>query len=548
MTSSRPRSRAPKETDLSILRSTVTAAAVAAAVIVSAHSAIAQRVPPSGRAPNLVVFIAVDQMRADYFERFLPQLSGGLGRLYRGGAVFTNAYQDHAITETAPGHSVMLSGRFPAHTGIVTNSLGVPDEFSPLIGGGGDGASPFRFRGSVLIDWMRMKDPRSRALSISRKDRGAILPIGRSHQSAFWYATDGRFTTSTYFADTLPTWVQQFNARKIPQSYAGKEWSLLLAPGSYPERDTVPLENYGKDFVFPHLFPGDPAATAKNFASYPAMDSLTVQMALAGVSAMNLGRGPVPDLLSVSFSTTDAVGHAFGPDSREIHDQIVRLDRYMGAFIDSLYKLRDSSKIVFALTADHGSQPNPELHATATHQPAQWADVSGTISAARRALQSAGVEPSALRYEEGVVLLHRAALAKSSLKADSVLAALAASLRKLNGVARVDYVKDLAKKDTTKDFVARRWLHMLPPDFDADLVISLAPYAYFSGNTVATHGTPNDLDAHVPEIFYGPWFIPGKYTKPALAADIAPTLAVVVEVSPSEKLDGRAHTEVIRKP
>src|SRR6478672_1013833 len=189
-----------------VSRSTLAAVALAAFVV----TPVAAQPRPAAATPSLIVFITVDQMRPDYFERYASQLKGGLGRLYRGGAVFTNAYHDHAITETAPGHSVMLSGRFPGHTGIVTNSLGVPDAEAPLIGGGGDGASPFRFRGSVLIDWLRMNDPRSRALSVSRKDRGAILPIGRAHQNAFWYATDGRFTTSTYYADTLPSWVQRF--------------------------------------------------------------------------------------------------------------------------------------------------------------------------------------------------------------------------------------------------------------------------------------------------------------------------------------------------
>jgi predicted AlkP superfamily pyrophosphatase or phosphodiesterase len=486
-------------------------------------------------------------MRADYFERFLPQLTGGLGRLYRGGAVFTNAYHDHAITETAPGHSVMLSGRFPAHTGIVTNSLGVPDDQAPLIGGGGTGASPFRFRGTVLFDWMRMYDPRSRALSVSRKDRGAILPMGRAHQNVFWYATDGRFTTSTYYADTLPTWVQQFNARRIPQSYAGKEWPLVLPASSYPEADSVPIENSGRDFVFPHAFPADPALAAKNFASYPAMDSLTAQMALAGLTALDLGRGPQTDLLSVSFSTTDAVGHAFGPDSRELHDQIIRLDKYLGAFIDSLYQLRDSSTIAFALTADHGVQSNPDVHAAKAHVTAKRADVSRTIAAARAPLTAAGLPASALRYEEGIVTLDRAVLANTKFKSDSILRSLAGQLRKLTGVASVVSVRDLSKADTTRDYAARRWLHMLPSDFVADLVISLEPYAYFTANNVATHGSVNDLDAHVPEIFYGPWFIPGKYTAKALVADIAPTLAAVAGVPPTEKLDGRAHTEVLVK-
>lgn len=294
-------------------------------------------------------------MRADYLARFASQYTGGFARLNRAAAVFTNAYQDHAITETAPGHSVMLSGRFPEHTNIVTNGRGVPDPSSPLIGGGGAGASPARFRGTELFDWLKAKDSRSRALSVSRKDRGAILPIGRSKQSVFWYANDGRFTTSAYYADTLPTWVTQFNARKIPQSYAGKQWTLLLPSSAYSELDSVIYENGGRDVVFPHSFPTDPAMTARNFANYPAMDSLTAQLALAGVAAMNLGRGPQIDLLSISFSTTDAIGHAYGPDSREIHDQLLRLDRYLGAFIDSLYRLRDSSTVAFAHGRPWGS-------------------------------------------------------------------------------------------------------------------------------------------------------------------------------------------------
>ena len=190
---------------------------------------MAAQLPPSAppsATPTLIVFITVDQMRADYFERFSSQLTRGLGRLYRGGAVFTNGFQDHAITETAPGHSVTMSGRFPGHTGIVTNLTGVGDANAPLVGGGGVGASPYRFRGTTLIDWLVAKDPRSRALSVSRKDRGAILPMGRAKQSVFWYASDGRFTTSTYYADTLPTWLQKFNDRKIPASYAGKLWTL----------------------------------------------------------------------------------------------------------------------------------------------------------------------------------------------------------------------------------------------------------------------------------------------------------------------------------
>src|SRR5437762_8377325 len=145
--------------------------------------------------PKLVLFITVDAMRPDYLTRFEPQLTGGLGRLYRGGAFFTNAYQDHAITETAPGHSTTMSGRFPVHTGISANSAGVTDTTVSLIDAQGLGASPFRFRGTTLVDWLIAKDPRTKVLCVTRKDSAAILPVGRAKQAIFWYATNGNFTT-----------------------------------------------------------------------------------------------------------------------------------------------------------------------------------------------------------------------------------------------------------------------------------------------------------------------------------------------------------------
>jgi hypothetical protein len=398
-----------------------------------------------------------------------------------------------------------------------------------------------------LTDWLHAKDSRSRALSISRKDRGAILPIGRSRSSIFWYATDGRFTTSTYYADTLPAWVNEFNAKKIPQTYAGKLWEPLLPLNQYPEPDSVPQENFGSGQVFPHGFPTDPAQAARLFTEFPAMDSLLAQCALAGVNGMDLGRGPQTDILAISFSTTDAVGHRFGPDSRELHDQIVRLDRYLGIFIDSLYKLRDSTHIAIALTADHGVAPFPELRATREHKSAERADVWAAISRVAAGLGAKHVDTNAVVYEEGMVMLDHAALSRGGLSPDSVLKATADALRKVTGVARVDFVRDLARADTTRDAVARRWLHMLPADSQAELVVSLAPYAYYQGVDMATHGTPNDYDTHVPEIFYGPWFIPGRYAQRTTVADMAPTLAAIADVSPTEPIDGRPHLEAIRK-
>src|SRR6185503_5819594 len=177
--------------------------------------------------PKLVVMITVDQLRPDYFDRWKGQLTGGLGRLARDGAFFTEAAQDHAVTETAPGHSTLLSGRWPVHTGILRNDVGVQDSTAPLIGFTGGGASPMRFQGTAFFDWLKATQPSARALSVSRKDRGAILPLGRAKEQVYWYQA-GVFTTSRYYADSLPDWVKRFNAMRTPFKAAAAVWRPLL--------------------------------------------------------------------------------------------------------------------------------------------------------------------------------------------------------------------------------------------------------------------------------------------------------------------------------
>jgi predicted AlkP superfamily pyrophosphatase or phosphodiesterase len=501
--------------------------------------------PPAESVPTLVVFITIDQMRADYFDRFASQLTGGLARLDRGGALFTNAFQDHAITETAPGHATTLSGRFPRHTGIVINRAGVQDPQSPVIGTPSLNASPFRFRGGTLIDWIRTKDPRSRALSVSRKDRAAILPLGRAHQSVYWYdPTSGRFSTSTYYADTLPEWVREFNARRLPQSYAGKSWTTLLASG-YPERDVQPVENHGRDFTFPHVLSSDTAEAVRSLPEFPWMDEVTLHMALAGLRALDLGRGPQTDLLAVSLSSTDAVGHRFGSDSRELHDQILRVDRALGAFLDTLFAIRDSSKIVIALTGDHGVAPTPEVYAAQTGITARRVRTSNAIKPFTDALSARGVDSAAFRYSEGMLMVDRPVLERAGLDPDSLVDAFAIEVKKIPGVRRADRYPYIVA-DSIDDPIARRWYHQIPPDFPVALVVTLDKYSVGSGNATGIHGSPYDYDANVPVLFYGPPLIPGRYTSFARVADLAPTLAWVTATRPTEKLDGEVLWEALK--
>src|SRR2546426_7910476 len=206
--------------------------------------------PAPAPKPRLVVVITVDQLRPDYLDRYRPQLRSGFAMLLKAGATFSEAYQDHAVTETAPGHATILSGRWPVHTGITRNLAGVQDQAAPLIGVNGLGASPTRFRGTAFFDWLKAADPGARALSISGKDRGAILPIGRAKERVYWYF-GGFFTTSRYYADSLPTWVRVFNGQRIPFRAAGTLWTLFLPEREYSEPDSVAYENQGRDVLFP---------------------------------------------------------------------------------------------------------------------------------------------------------------------------------------------------------------------------------------------------------------------------------------------------------
>lgn len=526
---------------------------MAAAGWLAAVPAAAQQQPAAGsappaRRPTLVVLITVDQLLPEYFTRWPGQLTGGLGRLYDGGAVFTRAYQDHAITETAPGHASTLSGRFPRSTGIVQNVAGVGDPQAPLLGSTMAGASPFRFRGSTLTDWLRFKDPRTRALSVSRKDRGAILPLGRAQQQVYWWGYNGAFTTSTWYADTLPTWVQRFNASQPVRRFAGKAWTPLLPASAYTEPDSVRAESGGRNYAFPHVLSADPVTAGRTIPEFPWMDELTLELALAGLRELKLGEGPQTDVFAVSLSTTDAVGHRYGPDSREIHDQVVRLDRMLGVFLDSLYAGRDPASVVIALTSDHGVAPFPEVRhpADAARFHANLRVVKGWLGAEARRM---GVDSAAFAFDDGMVAYDPDAFLRAGRDPAALLpeamTRFVAWVRGQPGVMHATRVSDLPRDSATNP-ISRRWAHMLPPDLPVAAVVTLQPEHVWGIATYAQHGTPHDYDAHVPVIFYGPMIRSGKYDRFTRVVDIAPTLARIVGVRPTEALDGRVLVEALR--
>ena len=519
---------------------------------VPAQTTTSQAAPPpaavdsqaQGTPPSLVLVITVDQLRPDYLERWNGQLVGGFRLLLDEGAFFSRAAQDHGITETAPGHSTILSGRLPYSTGITHNSEGVNTAEFPLVNAGGDGASPERFNGTTLVDWLVASDPESRILSVSRKDRGAILPVGRARHTVLWYSAEsGVFTTSSYYADTLPSWVVEFNSEDRPVArYAGRVWDLLLPEANYPEPDSVPAESGGRDFTFPHELPYEPEYARQVIIGHPWMDELTLDLAWRGVRAMELGAGGRTDVLAVSLSTMDAVGHRFGPDSRELHDHVLRLDRMLGSFLDSLFALRGRERVVIALTSDHGVAPIAEVVST-------WGDNTGAerisldglvdvFEAIRPQVQRSGVPPDAFTFGWPTLDVDRSRAAGRERQVLQIARTFAREAAKLPGIRRVDVIDDLARADTTTDYVARRWLHMYRPGGDPIAALTLEPYFYLEGSNIAAHGTPHDYDALVPLLFWGRQFRAMHDSGPARVVDLAPTLAHLLGLVPAERLDG----------
>jgi hypothetical protein len=483
--------------------------------------------PPPRPVVSLVILVTVDQLRPDYFARYGEQLTGGFHAILETGTLFDHGRQNHAITETAPGHSTLLSGREPTRTGILDNEEGVGDPSAPLLGGSPEpGASPRRFQGTTLYDWLRASAPETRVLSVSRKDRGAILPVGRARASVFWWS-DGLFTTSRYYGDTLPTWVRAFNARHSADRLAGTRWDLLLPAAAYAEPDNASYENGGRDITFPHRLPGE-SEIAEQLQNYPWMDSLTLSFALEGARVLDLGRHGKPDLLLVSLSTTDAVGHRYGPDSREIHDQILRLDRWLGWFLDSLATRVPRAQTLVVLTSDHGVQSFPER--VQGKGRVWWGDLVGKGE----------------RFGGGLLSADTSALAAAGLRVDSVARELATLAARRRGVARV-FTPTTLQAAPPSDTAAMLWRNSIPAGHGWLIAGVLEPGFVWSTPDAgqAEHGSTATEDVTVPIAFAGPGIARAVVHRAVRTVDIAPTLAALLRVKPDEPVDGVPLTEIV---
>jgi predicted AlkP superfamily pyrophosphatase or phosphodiesterase len=521
--------------------------------------------------PRLVVLISLDQCRQDYLERFRPAFgTGGFERFRTSGASFVNSSFGHARTSTGPGHAAMLTGSYGDVNGIVANhwfdrATGrmvycVEDDSSLAVGSPGNGASPRNLATYTLGDELKIRSGfLSKVVSLSHKDRAAVLMGGKLADLALWLR-DSVFVTSTYYRSALPAWVERFNRSRRFARYVRKTWNLSPAAARLAPRfaDDVSWEDGGAGLgrTFPHRITGtDTSRLTKSFfaalLTSPYGNEILADLAKEAVRAETLGRRGVTDLLCVSFSGTDYMGHAYGPYSLEVADMMVRMDALLADFFRFLDARIGRGKYVVVLTSDHGVAPAPEF--LLRHRPQLDAGrISGkTIRAgvdsalAQLYGAPAGSKDWNIRIEGGSVYLDGALLKKHGIDPLTAARELARMLPSIRGIGPAAATEDLLRSGGTTS-LERRLRRSCFPGRVGDVVFALRPYVVEDeGSTGASHGEPYEYDSHVPLLIMGPGVTPGRYVREVSPVDIAPTLSVLLGVEFPPAREGRVLSEAI---
>jgi len=508
-------------------------------------SVAALSAPPAGAAaPKLVLAIVIDQFRYDYLLRFRADYHSGLARLLDDGAVFTDARYIHAATVTAVGHSTFLSGATPSVSGIISNEwfdresgrtvTSVSDLATKLVGGTpvATGSSPQRLLVSTVGDELKIHRKDSKVISVSIKDRSAILPGGHMADGAYWFDNDANaWVTSTYYRDTLPGWVQQLNKEQPTSRYLGAKWLPFDAK-----------DHSGKPFCT--MVAGTDERFCGSIEATPWGNEMIEEFAERALAEENLGHHATTDLLAVSFSSNDYVGHAVGPDDPAVRDISIRTDRLLGKLFDEVDRRVGKGNTLVILTADHGVAPVPEIN-EARKMP------GGRLSAA--AVSQKINDALVARFGPGKWLLANAGEmiylnldlvhAQKLNEAEVERTAADAALQQKH-IARV-YTRDqLQSGAVQQDEISRAFSLGFYGSRSGDIYILQEPY-YLFGTTGTSHGTPYGYDNHVPVIFLGPGIKRGQYSRRVAVNDIAPTLAAILEIEPPSGSAGRILTEIL---
>jgi predicted AlkP superfamily pyrophosphatase or phosphodiesterase len=529
--------------------------------------------PRTARGPKLVVILVIDQFRQDFLTRFAPFFGeGGFRRLTERGSNFTDAHYGHAATYTGPGHACIVTGTYGYKNGIIANNwynrarkqreAMIYDPESQLLDGGpttpADETSPRNLIGTALGDQLMLANGgQSRVIALSVKDRAAEM-LGGKMGKAYWFSERlGEMTSSTYYGRQIPSWLREFNTRQMPNAAFGKNWERVLPESAYriSRRDDFPSESDVKGLgrTFPHPVNGKLSAPGPDFYTAftytPWANDYQFAVARAAIEAENLGRGPYPDLLGISLTAQDYVGHAFGPESQEAQDLVVRTDRQLAEFLTYLTSRFAAEELLIAFTADHGGCPIPEYMASLGIDAGRIksADVQATVEQALDARFGAG--DWVLAADDPSVYLNRDEMARKNLQPAEVERAAGEAALTIHGMASYFTRSALMAGEPSSTPLARQVARSFHPERSGDVMLVTRPY-YFWGryanqDTGTTHGSPYAYDTQVPLVLFGSGIRPATHRGRVEIADLAPTLAALLQINPPSGSDGRVLTEAL---
>ena len=465
-----------------------------------AEPVVVDNEPPEG-APKLVLLIVVDQLRADYLERFAPLLNGGLAELARTSISFTDAHQDHAHTVTATGHAALGTGQHPNRHGVIGNGWYDRETKSNIaaVTDPDHDVSPRNLEAATLGDYLKTAYPSSKSFGVGAKDRSAIMTSGGKANAAFFFNTrSGDFKTSTYYLEEAPPWLEKFNAQRHLDSHYGKLWTPLVPLEVARQYGIEPVDFGYFERGFPHAIGGVSGYPDRSFYSSiygtPFIDEAVVELAKTLIAEEQLGQDAYPDFLSVNLSAVDAVGHGYGPDSPELLDTIMRADRAIADLLRYVESTIGGDQVIVALSADHGVGTMPEV-ARKRGTPARRLGPNEI-----RCFQQVGSQLDeqfgAARWLENGRYLDRDLVAEKAVSLPEIQQALAAAVGKCPGVLAAYTSTELLTEEPLDEMgeVFRRSHH---PTRSPDVEILVEEGALFT-SAVASHGTPYRYDTHVP--------------------------------------------------
>lgn len=495
--------------------------------------------------PKIVIGVVVDQMRWDYLYRYMDRYEeGGFKRMLRDGFSCENMHINYSQTATGPGHACVYTGSVPAVHGIVGNTWYdrsirkeincVEDSLAQNVGipNNGNSRSPRNLLTTTIGDELKLSNNhRSKVISVSLKDRGAILPGGHLSDGSYWYdGGSGNFITSTFYMNELPEWVQRFNDQKLPEKYLKESWTPLYSIDSYHQstEDNKPYEKTvaGDKPVFPFDF--DPSSYGK-VRNTPYGNMLVFDMARAAIEGENLGSGDFTDMLAMSFSATDGLGHGVGPNAVEIEDMYLRLDQGFAKFFKYLDERFGENEYLFFITADHGAAHSAGF-LKEKNLPSGVYNLGFIKEIVPHIKEKYGIDQVIESAQNAELYLNWDAIhsADKNIDEEELIDEILRFILKQDGIANVWNTRKL-EDAPWPDEIKNRYINGYNQARGGDIVIMPQP-GWQASEKGTNHGLWYPFDAHIPLVWMG-WNIPQGQTHRFVGmTDIAPTIAAMLKI------------------